>query len=111
MKCSLENGALLSTDVKTAFTTASRCKGLLGRAGLKPGESLLIKPCAQIHMFFMKFPIAVVFLDKSNRVLYVNNRIAPWRISPWVFGAASALELEAGTCGAVKKGDRLVFSE
>ncbi|MDD4004360.1 MAG: DUF192 domain-containing protein [Elusimicrobiaceae bacterium] len=110
MKCSA-NGAVLSTDVKTAFTLSSRSKGLLGRSGLKPGESLLIKPCAQIHTFFMKFPIAAVFLDKNNRILYLSDRMPPWRISPLVFGAGCVLELASGSCGGLKKGDRLEFSD
>ena len=47
-------------------------------------------------MFFMRFAIDIVFLDKSNRVLRINHRLKPWRVSSMVFGARRALELEAG---------------
>ncbi len=111
MKCTIAGGATLSADVKTALTARERVKGLLDRTGLNPGESLVIKPCAQIHTFFMKFPIAVVFFDKNNRVLRVFDNIPPWRISPWVFGAAGVVELSAGASGGiVKPGDMLEFT-
>jgi hypothetical protein len=112
MKCvNLSSGLVVSADVKTAFDAKSRMEGLLPRTGLNPGESLLIKPCSQIHTFFMKFAIDAVFIDKKGRVLKVVHEIKPWRISAWVIGADGVLELAAGACrGKVKKGDTLEIS-
>ena len=40
-------------------------RGLLGRDGLEPGDGLLITKTGSIHMFFMRFAIDAVFLDKE----------------------------------------------
>jgi uncharacterized protein len=49
-----------------------------------------------MHMFFMRFAIDIVFVDKANRVLRINHSLKPWRVSSMVLGARRALELEAG---------------
>ncbi|MFA6031017.1 MAG: DUF192 domain-containing protein [Elusimicrobiota bacterium] len=86
----------------------SRLVGLLGRSALGRGEGLWLVPCSQVHMFFMRFPIDVVFLDAKGRVLQVVRELRPWRVSPWVRGAHSALELPAGgAAGVVDAGDVL----
>ena len=85
----------------------SRTRGLLGRSGLETGHGLWLKPCNQVHTFFMRFAIDVVFLDKGYTVRRVVREMAPWRVSPWVTGADSALELAAGGARDVEEGDRL----
>jgi hypothetical protein len=60
----------------------------------------------------MKFPIDVVFLDSSNKVIDAVCALAPYRISRLHLSAHSILELPAGT---VKKshtevGDQLEVS-
>jgi uncharacterized membrane protein (UPF0127 family) len=56
----------LSNHVTVAYSLLARMKGLLGRQGLEPGESLWIRPCNSIHTIGMKFPIDAVFLDSRN---------------------------------------------
>lgn len=98
----------LAPRVELADGLRSRLVGLLGRSALGRGEGLWLVPCAQVHMFFMRFPIDVVFLDRERRVVSVVRELRPWRVSPWVRGAHSALELPAGsTAGAVDAGDAL----
>ncbi len=101
---------LLWKRVREADNAWLRLKGLLGDKRLKPGEGLLLKPCGQIHMFFMKFPLDAVFLSKQGEVLRIV-RLMPWQVSPWVRGAHSVLEVEAGrkAIGYVKVGDKLRF--
>jgi hypothetical protein len=62
-----------------------------------------------MHMFFMRFPIDIVFLDRSNRVLRINRGLKPWRVSSMVFGARRALELAAGAAArsGTVEGDQL----
>jgi len=50
-------------------------------------------------MFFMRFAIDVVFLDRAGRVIRISHNLRPWRLSPIVWGARKALELPAG-CAA-----------
>lgn len=84
----------------------------MGRRDLPAGHGLLIKPCSSIHMFFMRFPIDVVFLDRDNVVVKVVHGIKPWRMAMGG-GGKNALELPAGTVAAadILHGDQLDFSD
>ena len=83
-------------------------RGLLGRDGLDPDEGLLIPKTSSIHMFFMRFPIDAVFLDKELRVRRVAAELAPWRVA-WKSGSKSVLELPAGAAAkaGIQVGSRL----
>ena len=70
-------------------------RGLLGRDGLEPGTGMLIDAAPSVHMFFMRFPIDVVFLDRDRTVVGVRHRLAPWRVAG-ARHAVAALELPAG---------------
>ena len=96
-----ETGEALARRVKRAVTPWERMRGLLGRNGLEPGEGLLIERCFSIHMFFMRFAIDVVFLDRDWRVVKKVADLAPWRMA-WCWGAAHTLELAAGALGSVE---------
>ena len=93
-----------------ARSATSRMKGLLGRNGLKANEALLLDPCNQIHMLFMKFPIDACFLDREDRIIAVES-LKPWRISKIYFKAKKVLELPYGISQSLgwKQGDRLEF--
>jgi uncharacterized membrane protein (UPF0127 family) len=73
----------------------ARLAGLLFRPEPKPGEGLLIVPCASVHTAFMRYPIDVVFLDRHGRIRRIVPRLAPWR-SAACRGAHQTLELKAG---------------
>jgi uncharacterized membrane protein (UPF0127 family) len=92
-----DKGVEIAGDVEVAETAWQRFVGLMGRATLPSGKGLLIRPCNSIHMFFMRFPIDVAFLDREGRVLRVYHGIKPWRVSRIVLGAKAAVELPAGT--------------
>ncbi len=103
-------GIALALRAANADTWSSRMKGLLGRSGMEQDEALWITPCAQIHMFFMKFAIDAVFLDKDKRVVRIFENLKPWRITPWVFRAQGVLEMAAGaSLGKVSLGDQIEF--
>jgi uncharacterized membrane protein (UPF0127 family) len=106
-------GTVLCERLEVAESLAAKSRGLLGRDGLAAGSGMLFEsglvPLMWMHMFFMRFAIDIVFLDKSNRVLRINHRLRPWRISSMVFGARRALELEAGAAArsGTTEGDQL----
>ena len=79
-----------------------RFKGLLGRHSLDPSEAILLRPCQSVHMFFMCFPIDVIFLDRTNRVIAVQTNLRPWRISSLVWKAHGVVECQAGTVARQK---------
>ena len=103
--------AVLATCLTLADTPQARQKGLLGRDGLAPGEGLWIIPCQAIHMFFMRFSIDLVYIDRQKRVRKVKSSIAPWRISTCLT-AHSVLELPAGIVRetGTRRGDSLEFT-
>jgi uncharacterized membrane protein (UPF0127 family) len=110
-------GTVLCERLEVAESMAAQSRGLLGRDGLASGAGMLFEgsrvlPLMWMHMFFMRFAIDIVFLDKSNRVIRINHDLKPWRVSSLVFGARKALELEAGAAArsGTVKGDQLDLS-
>ncbi len=105
-------GTLLGQRIRVADTWWTRFRGLLGTPQLAEGEGLLIEPCRGVHMFGMKYPIDVAFLDRAGRVVGICHRLAPGARSPFVRAARSALELPAGTLAAagITEGDTLTLS-
>ena len=93
--------------LERAENLKQRLIGLLGRQALARDHGLLISPCNQVHTCFMRFPIDVVFLDKTDRVLRVCAGLTPWRLSPLVFRARSVLELAAGVSDGITVGQQL----
>jgi len=91
------DGAVVAERCTVAGSFLSRFRGLMGRRELPAGEGLCIQDCGSIHMFFMRFPIDVAFVDSDGRVLHACHSIRPWRVSRPVFGSKAALELPAGT--------------
>ena len=90
-----DDGAVVCERCVVADNPWTRLKGLLGRRGLDEGEGLLIRPTGSIHMFFMRFPIDAVFLDRELRILKVVPDLKPWRTAT-KRGAKQVLEITAG---------------
>jgi uncharacterized membrane protein (UPF0127 family) len=109
-------GTVLCERLEDAGGLGGQSRGLLGRDGLEPGTGMLFEngrftPMMWMHMFFMRFAIDIVFLDRSGKVARINRDLKPWRVSSMVFGARVALELPAGaaTASATEPGDQIRF--
>jgi len=87
----------LGSRVALADTWLSRLRGMLGRAALNPGEGLFLTPCRSVHMYGMRFPLDVVFLDAAGTVIAAYPSLPPSSRSRWHRNAVHALELPAGT--------------
>ena len=98
---------------RRAQTLWARSVGLLGRNGLEPGEGLLLDPCSGIHSFFMAFPFDALFLDREGTVVHLVRKMAPMRVSRYVFSANTVLEVPAGTIEetGTRVGDILVIED
>lgn len=93
----------------------SRLRGLMFRRQLDPGEALVMveardsRSTASIHMFFVPFAIAVVWINQAGRV--VDKVLAePWR--PFYAPREPArytLETHPEFLAKVVVGDELVF--
>ncbi|HET7269714.1 MAG TPA: DUF192 domain-containing protein [Rubrobacter sp.] len=112
MKLLRADGAVVCERCVVADNPWTRLKGLLGRRGLEDGEGLLIRPTGSIHMFFMRFPIDAVFLDRELRILKVVADLKPWRMAAKK-GAKQVLEIAAGEAErrGLEPGQQLVLGE
>ena len=112
MRLLRDDGAVVCEHCVLADNPWTRLKGLLGRRGLGDGEGLLIRPTGSIHMFFMRFAIDAVFLDRELRVLKVVPDLKPWRMAARR-GAKQVLEIAAGEAErrGLEPGQQLVLGE
>ena len=102
---------LLAEQAELADHPWRRLKGLLGRAGLRPGEALVLRPCQGVHTWFMTFPIDVLYVDAHSVVRRILADMPPNRFGPMVWRANSVIELPAGSVRAsgTEVGDRLAI--
>jgi len=109
-------GTVLCERLEHAVTARERSRGLLGRQNLEPGAGMLfaasrLTPFLWMHMFFMRFPIDIVFLNRDGKVLKIDHRLPPWRVSSLVFGTRQALEIAAGSAelSQTQAGDQIIL--
>jgi uncharacterized protein len=95
---------VLCERLEVAGGLSGQSRGLIGRAALPSGYGMLFRasglPVMWMHMMFMRFPIDIIFLNRENRVMRICGGLRPWRFSPIVFGARTALELPCGAAAA-----------
>ncbi len=91
--------AFLAHDVGLADNHWTRLKGLLGtsQAAFSFGKGLWIMPCHGVHTVAMRYPIDVVYLDEQQTVIYLEENVKPWRVTPMRSDAATVLELPSHT--------------
>ena len=80
-------GTQIADKAELARSFLARGRGLMGRTNLPAGYGLIIYPESSIHMFFMKIPIDVLFVDKQHRVVALREQLPPWHpfagVAPW----------------------------
>ncbi|MEO8247163.1 MAG: DUF192 domain-containing protein [Chloroflexota bacterium] len=104
-------GTSLASRCRVASSMGDRIVGLLSVDHLEAGTGLLIERTQSIHMFFMRFAIDAVFVEKTGRVTKVVADLRPWRVVWWARGARDCIELPVGAIAAsgTQVGDQLVF--
>ncbi len=113
--CHADSGQVVLARAKWCASYGCRLRGLMFRRRIAEDEGLLFvfpRPTvldATIHMFFVFFPIAAVWLDGDGRV--VDARLAkPWR--PFYKPARPArylIEAHPALLERVRVGERLRF--
>lgn len=98
-------------EVTVADGFWSRALGLLPRKSLPSHSALLIKPCKDVHTWFMRFGIDVLFLDKNNKIIGIKENVLPYRFVLGPKGTANVLEMAANAAALHKLNlnDTLVF--
>jgi uncharacterized membrane protein (UPF0127 family) len=91
----------------------ARGRGLMGRASLPDSYALIIWPESSIHTFFMRVPIDVLFVDRSDTVVGLREAMPPSRpfagVAPW--RGRYVIEMPAGVIAATGTvlGDQLAL--
>lgn len=100
-------GQTVVTNVSLADNFWTRLCGYMFRdTPHLPG--ILFEPAPGIHTFFMNFPIDVVFMDKSNKIIKIYRHLKPWRHTWFHFNSTRVLEVPAGQIPSeLKEGDVL----
>lgn len=108
-------GKVLVESARWCRSSLCRLLGLQFRRRLKPGEALLLvmakESIAQtsIHMFFVFFPIAAIWINKAGKI--TSAQLAkPWR--PYYASPEPAqyvLEISPAFLKKVKVGDEVDF--
>ncbi|MBR0261407.1 MAG: DUF192 domain-containing protein [Selenomonadaceae bacterium] len=94
------NGSTLEVEIADSFF--KRLRGLMFRRRLEEGRGLLLAPCDGVHMFFMRFSIDVIYLDKDFCIKKIVRDLMPWLGVSFCFGAWGALELPSGEAERLK---------
>lgn len=93
---------VLAEKAILADTIVSGMVGLLKHRSLPQGEGMLITPAHSIHMFFMKFAIDAIFINRKNMVVGLVRNIKPFQMSPYFWRACAVIELPSGTIEQTK---------
>lgn len=111
MKVYVENRVLWA-NIRPAKNFFRRLLGLIFSPELDPEQGLLIWPCRQVHGFFMKYALDVIFLNKNFCVVGVCT-LHPGQVTPIYKKGHYALEVTAGQARlyGLKIGDRLTITE
>lgn len=95
-------------DALLADTFFTRFAGYMFRR--KPHhKAIIIKPCSSIHTFFMKFPIDVLFIDQSNKVIKKLTNLQPRKVIMPVKDAETVIEGEVGAFDGVEVGHSITL--
>lgn len=94
----IDGKRVLEADVADSFF--ARFRGLMGKSPIE--RPLWIVPCSDIHTFFMKEEIDVLFVSKEGRVLRMIETMPKNSMSGAVRGAYGVLELPAHTLRNMK---------
>ncbi len=100
-------GVVLADSAELADNYWTRFMGLMGRRELPAGSGLVLKPGGGIHMWFMRIPLDVIHVDKTDRVTHVLRGIKPWRFGPLFVGGKLAIELPVGAAESTQVGDQI----
>ncbi|MEM3421975.1 MAG: DUF192 domain-containing protein [Candidatus Hadarchaeum sp.] len=99
-------GVTIARRVGLADGFFSRFKGLMLRRNFLPGEALFFTfrrtGRNSVHMFFVRFPIDLIYLGPDFRVVEIRTSLKPWRFHRSKAISSHLIELPAGTVDRLK---------
>lgn len=87
-------------EVWQTANARERMRGLLGRPALTEEQGIWIEPCSSIHTIGMRYPIDVIFMNKSGVVKKVSRKLKSFRFTA-CSGTRSTLELKSGRADSI----------
>jgi uncharacterized membrane protein (UPF0127 family) len=100
-------GKMIAKDVSIADNFISRLMGYMFQS-VPHKNGILFEPAISIHTFFMNFPLDVIFMDGSYKIIKIYRNLKPWRHTWFYFNSRKTLELPAGQLPLdIKEGDTL----
>lgn len=109
----LTRNTILIDHGRLARNSWTRLKGLIGVRHLAAGDGLLISPCRGVHCMFMAIPIDVLYVDKADQIVAIDEAMQPWAVGKIRRKSRYVLELPAGTVArtGTAVGDQLAIGE
>lgn len=99
----INNQSVIVDQCDVADSFLVRLVGLMGKARLSAQEGMFFPQCSSVHVWFMRFPIDVVFVRKGQKqgefvVSSVRENVSPWKALPLMdWRASETFELPAGS--------------
>lgn len=92
----MRGSQVLLPNLEIADTMWKRNRGLLGRESLAADHGLLILRCNNIHTFFMRFAIDLIFLNRKMEVTRTVSRVRPFHMVLSMLRSSHVIELSEG---------------
>ena len=107
----LYKNEILVEHCELAFDFWNRFRGLMLRSPekFKRGNGILFNKCSSIHMFFMRFPIDVVYMDKHFKVLKIVKNLKIYSCSIGPKDSYYVLELPINTTNEIQVGEYISY--
>ncbi len=105
----MRSNAVLASNILEARSFLARGWGLLGHSSLPMDTTMWIDPCNNIHTWFMKFSLDVIFVDRHLVVQKCIKDLKPFHIVWPIWKAQSVFEFQAGALSNIEihTGDQL----
>ncbi|RWZ58209.1 DUF192 domain-containing protein [Halobacillus fulvus] len=105
------NAVQIPHEIIEATSFSTRLKGYMFKRTPPINEGILFPKCRSIHMFFVNFPLDIVFLGEQNEVIRTYSSLPPWKTTGVVKHAKATLELPAGAIDRynIREGDVIDF--
>ena len=106
----VRTGAVVAEAIDEARGPWKSFKGLMLRKTMPDNYGMVFRPARGIHTHFMRYPIDLVFLDKTDTVVKIRPAMSPWRMD--FTNADAVIEMNAGFAAAndIRPGDKLRFT-
>ena len=101
---------LLFSRVKVADDFGTRLRGLMFYREMPGIGGLLLFPCQMAHLFWMRFPLDLIYLSREKVVINIETK-GPNQVGRFVKNSYYILETKVGSseAGNIQVGEKLCW--